>query len=246
MQPRLANNVYREVADIEYLRAAVDALSGLVAELDGDPEVTSSIPGAARPPLAGQRAVRALALRRRQWAVDRISELVGRTTHRHPVVLDPADWTAIQSTQGQPLTPLITTGAADTAGLSSAHVWMPPGHVSYAHVHHHTDVGVVVLEGKAITLWWDGQGAMHELLQHAGQHLLIPFGVPHAAINPFGQPVVATEWRSNRIFNADNERMPALDAEVRAPRIKSGVSRGEQGDGGNDAELGSRWHAAFR
>jgi uncharacterized RmlC-like cupin family protein len=209
-------NMYREVADIEYLRAVIDALTGLVAEIEIDPEVTSSIPGVDRPRVAGQRAVRALALRRRQWAVDRVTQLIGKTAHRCPVMLDPIDQAPILSTQGQPLTPLITTGTAGTTSLSSAQVWMPPGHVSHAHVHLHTDVGIVVLQGKAITLWWDVAGVMHEFLQSAGQHLHIPFGTPHAAVNPFGQPVVATEWRSNRIFNADNERIPALDAEVRA------------------------------
>jgi uncharacterized RmlC-like cupin family protein len=130
------------------------------------------------------------------------------------VVVDPADRVAGLSVQGQRLAPVITAGTADTAGLSSAQVWMPPGHVSHAHVHYHTDVGVVVLQGRAVTLWWDGQGRLHEVVQLAGQHLHIPFGVVHAAVNPTGQPVVAAEWRSNRMFSADNERVPELDTQV--------------------------------
>ena len=217
-------NVYGEVGDVDYLRATVDALSGLVEEVDTDPAVTSATPGADQPRLAGKRAVRVVALRRRQWALDRLTELIVNRPKRRPVVLDPADRASRLSSQGQPLTPLVTTGSADTVGLSSAQVWMPPGHVSHAHVHHHTDVGVVVLQGKAITLWWDSQGVLHELVQHTGQHLHIPPGVAHAAINPFSQPVVAAEWRSNRIFNADNERIPALDGDVRARLAESKVA----------------------
>jgi uncharacterized RmlC-like cupin family protein len=216
MRPIAELNVYRESVDVDYLRAIVDALSGLVAEVDSDPDVTSSAPGVDRPRLAGQRAVRTMALRRRQWAMDRLAELLGDAPRRRPVVLDAFDCVPLRSLQGQPLTPLITAGAAGTSWLSSALVWMPPGHAAFAHIHHHTDVGVVVLQGKAITLWWDERGTINDLPQRAGQHLHIPYGVPHTAINPFDQPVVAVEFRSNRNFDFDNERLPALDGEVHA------------------------------
>jgi len=134
-----------------------------------------------------------------------------------PVVLDPAHLTGgMLSRQGQPLTPVITAGAAPTRGLSSAQVWMPPRHTSRAHLHHHTGVAVLVLHGTAITLWWDDGGHLHELPQTAGQHLFIPPGVVHAAINPYDVPVIAAEFRDNPVFNADNELMPALDAQVAA------------------------------
>lgn len=192
---------YQDVDDVAALRAAADALGGLLDEAGRNPRIDL-------PTLVG------LARRRRRLALERFAKLADNP-HRRPVVLEPADRAPLASAQGQPLTPLVTAGTADTVALASAEVWMPPGHAARAHVHHHTDVGVVVLQGQAITLWWDEQGVMHELVQRAGQHLHIPFGVVHAAINPFGQPVVAAEWRANRVFNADNERLPALDAEVR-------------------------------
>jgi len=207
-----AANVYRGVTDVDYLRAVIDGLSGLVEEVDADLGRVSSVgPGVDR-----ARLVRGMAVRRRRWALERVTELIVDAAQRCPVVLDPHDRPVALSVQGQPLTPLVTAGAADTWGLSSAQVWMPPGHVSHAHVHRHTDVGVVVLQGRAVTMWWDERGGVHELVQEPGQHLHIPFGVAHAAVNPSGQPVVAVEWRSNRMFTADNERLPELDAVVRA------------------------------
>jgi len=196
-------NLFSRVGDREYLRAAVDALSGLLDDLG-------------RPDGPDACAVRVRAACHRRWALERLSEVLVTAPARRPVVLDPADRASLSSVQGQPLTPMVTSGAADTTGLSSAQVWMPPRHVSHAHVHHHTDVGVVVLQGTAITVWWDRNAVLHELVQRPGQHLHIPFGVVHAAVNPFSQPVVAVEWRSNRIFNADNERVRGLDSDVQA------------------------------
>jgi uncharacterized RmlC-like cupin family protein len=139
------------------------------------------------------------------------------TTPLRPVVLDPAELTGgMMSRQGQPLLPVITSHVAPTHGLSSAQVWMPPFHTSKAHVHCFTGVGVLVLQGRAVTLWWDEDSELHELPQTAGQHLFIPYGVPHAAINPHGVPVIAAEFRTNPVFDADNELLPHLDLEVSA------------------------------
>jgi len=192
----------RNQTDPAHLRVVYDVLTGLVDDLD--------------PAMATVTDLRELLMRRRQLVQDELNHLLRATTARRPVVLDPAQLNGLMSRQGQPLTPVITSDVASTEGLSSAQVWMPPHHTSFAHVHHHTGVGVLVMQGKAITLWWDEDGRMHELPQVAGQHLFIPHGVPHAAINPHEVPVVAAEFRSNPVFNADNQLLPALDDAVAA------------------------------
>jgi len=197
---------HADSTDPLHLRVEFDVLTGLVDDLD--------------PAHITIADMRATLLRRRERVQDRLQELTPPTRGREPVVLDPARLTGLMSRQGQPLTPVITAGAAPTLGLSSAQVWMPPHHTSFAHVHHHTGVAVLVLQGRAITLWWDEDGDMHELPQVAGQHLYIPHGVPHAAINPHTVPVVAAEFRSNAVFNADNELLPELDPTV-ATRMMS-------------------------
>jgi uncharacterized RmlC-like cupin family protein len=184
------------------LRAVFETLDELVGDFAPDTVTVTDL--------------RDLLLQRRQLVQDRIDQLMLRSRDRRPVVLDPTRLAGLMSRQGQPLTPVITAGAAPTHGLSSAQVWMPPGHTSFAHVHQHTGVSVLVLQGSAITLWWDEDGDMHELPQVAGQHLYIPHGVPHAAINPHTVPVVAAEFRSNPVFNADNELLPDLDPVVAA------------------------------
>jgi uncharacterized RmlC-like cupin family protein len=188
--------------DPMHLRVEYDVLSDLVDDLDPDTVTPADL--------------RALLVQRRRLVQSQLDDATRATTGRRPVVLDPAQLGGLMSRQGQPLTPVITADVAPTEGLSSAQVWMPPNHTSFAHVHHHTGVGVLVLQGKAITLWWDEDGRVHELPQLAGQHLFIPHGVPHAAINPHQVPVVAAEFRSNPVFNADNELLPDLDAVVAA------------------------------
>ena len=188
------------------LRVVCDVLTGLVDDLG--PETLTAA------------ELRDLLVHRRDLVLSQLDDLSRASTDRRPVVLDPAQLSGLMSRQGQPLTPVITAEVAPTDALSSAEVWMPPRHTSFAHVHHHTGVGVLVLQGKAITLWWDEKGRLHELPQVAGQHLFIPHGVPHAAINPHEVPVVAAEFRSNPVFNADNVLLPGLDSEV-AARMRS-------------------------
>jgi len=200
MSRGMARRNHADTTDPMHLRVVYDVLTGLVDELDP-----------ARGPVTD---LRKLLENRRQAVQSRLDDVMVAAKGRRPVVLDPAQLAGLMSRQGQPLTPVITSDVASTDGLSSAQVWMPPHHTSFAHVHHHTGVGVLVLQGKAITLWWDDDGGMHELPQVAGQHLFIPHGIPHAAINPHEVPVVAAEFRSNPVFNADNELLPRLDAEV--------------------------------
>lgn len=193
-------SAFAETMDPQHLRVVFDTLTGLVDDLD--------------PTRVTVTDLREFLLDRRLLVQRQLDELATGTTTRRPVVLDPSNLTGIMSRQGQPLTPVISADVAPTFGLSSAQVWMPPHHTSYAHVHHHTGVGVLVMQGSAITLWWDEDGEMHELPQVAGQHLYIPHGVPHAAINPHTVPVVAAEFRSSAIFNADNQLLPELDVKV--------------------------------
>jgi len=124
------------------------------------------------------------------------------------------DQAAIMSRQGQPLVPVITRPHIPTRGISSAEVSMPPGHRAKAHVHFDTDIIVTVLYGQAVTLWWDRDGQRHGQPQSAGQQLHIPRGVPHAAVNLGPVPVIALEYRSNSVFDADNVLLPDFDAQV--------------------------------
>lgn len=198
MSTPLQLHKHADKSDPMHLRVEYDVLTDLVQELDVD-----------------DGTLRTMLEHRRQLVHSQLRKVTPKTSRR-PMVFDPARLDGLMSRQGQPLTPVITSDVAATDGLSSAQVWMPPHHTSFAHVHHHTGVGVLVLQGRAITLWWDSHGEMHELPQMAGQHLFIPHGVPHAAINPHNVPVVAAEFRSNPVFNSDNELLPDLDASVAA------------------------------
>jgi uncharacterized RmlC-like cupin family protein len=206
-------DLYDDVYDPTQLRTAINELFDVIGEIDQIVDVTAQLPDTPLDWVAGAEEAKAVLLHRVKLAKRRLNEL-GGTHPPRPVVLDPAAQPAINSRQGQHLSPVITRPAVATDGISSAEVWMPPGHASHAHVHHHTDLIVLVRDGIAITVWWDHNAERHELIQHPGQHLHIPRGVPHAAINPGNRPVIATEFRSNQKFDSDTQRLPHLDPEV--------------------------------
>jgi uncharacterized RmlC-like cupin family protein len=119
----------------------------------------------------------------------------------------------ILSHQGQPLCPMVTEPHVSGTPISSAQVWMPPGHIANVHVHDETWVIVVVLFGGAVTLQWDFNGDISAVHHRPGDHVVIPAGVPHTAVCTVG-PVIAIEARSNGTFDADNRLLPELQAEA--------------------------------
>ena len=223
MTNALGTGEFRNVDDPAYLRFVINELFKIVADIDQVIEATSTLPDFDLERAAGAQEAKSMIMLRIRHAKHRLDQLQQDAPERRPMVLDPSALPSILSHQGQPLTPIVTAPYAATMGISSADVWMPPGHAAYAHVHLETDVIVMVRDGHAITLWWDERAEMHELPQGPGQHLFIPRGVPHAAINLGSRPVTASEFRSNPVFDADNHRLPELEHEitVRMPVAKS-------------------------
>jgi len=210
----LGTGEFCNVDDPAYLRFVINELFKIVADIDQVVEATSVLPDIDIERAAGAQEAKSMIMTRIRHAKQRLDQIQQSAPERRPVVLDPGALPSVLSHQGQPLTPVITAPYAPTASISSADVWMPPGHAAYAHVHLETDVIVMVRDGRAITLWWDEGGELHELPQGPGQHLFIPRGVPHAAINIGSRPVTASEFRSNPVFNADNHRLPELEQAI--------------------------------
>ena len=210
--PAPATTSAPDQTDPARLRIAASELLLMVADLDQLAESIAQGPGGTLELAAGVQAAKAILLDR----VIRARRYFALRTPPAPTVHDPTTLPALHSRQGQPLSPVISHPVVTTEGLSSAEVWMPPGHAALAHVHHDTDVIVLVRDGLAVTIWWDHHGRAYELPQRPGQHLHIPRGVPHAAINPGSRPVIATEFRSSSRFDDDNYLLPTLDPQVRA------------------------------
>jgi uncharacterized RmlC-like cupin family protein len=126
------------------------------------------------------------------------------------------------SQQGQPMAPVVSAdilGMATTL-LSAGVVHMRPGHAARAHCHLETDVIVLVWRsGKAGALTLYGEQLENEIWQRPGQALWIPRGVPHAALNPsLFRKIVAWEFRSSPVLNADNQLLEELEPIVTARR----------------------------
>ena len=197
-----------------HLQVSINELAGVESLIDQLIE-TSVSHGSHAERIAGLQDVRAMVTRRAHLAERRMAQLSALRRRGEPVVLDPEGRAAVQSLQGQPLSPIVSRPAVDTEGISSAEIWMPPGHAAHAHVHHETDIIVLVRDGEAVTMWWDDRGDVHEVRQRAGQHLHIPRAVPHAALNLGTRPVIASEFRSSPVFDEDNHRLHDLEPVVR-------------------------------
>jgi uncharacterized RmlC-like cupin family protein len=118
--------------------------------------------------------------------------------------------------QGQALTPLVTAATAGVTALSSGVVRMPPGGLSRAHTHRHSEIIVAVLSGAAATIVWE-DGQPRSLPHGVGQMCYVPAGVPHCAVNLSDtQPVIALEFRTDPEFNADVVLLPELDGQAAA------------------------------
>jgi uncharacterized RmlC-like cupin family protein len=214
MSHELETGAYRACEEPAYLRAAVSELFALIPHIDK--LISSASETHAHPErVAGLCDTRTFVTQQLQRAKHRLDQVGANAPARRPAVIDPSAVPSIQARHGQLLNVTISAPAVPTEGISSAEVWMPPGHAAYAHVHHDTDLIVVVRDGEALTLWWDEDGNLHELSQRTGQHLHIPRGVPHAAVNVTARPVLATEFRSNSVFNADTYPLATLDQAVR-------------------------------
>jgi uncharacterized RmlC-like cupin family protein len=196
-----ARRRFADVTDRAYLRAAADVLDCLLQDIDRAG--------------AGQDggALRALTVQWRGWARARHQALGDAVRPRRPVLLEPATMRERLSITGEATTPVITAGQAETTGLCSALIHLGRGRAARAHVHHVTDVIIVVLRGAATTVWWDQQGIAHTLDQPTDSHLLIPAGTPHATLT-LAEPVDALEIRSAGNLHADIDLLPGFDAAV--------------------------------
>ena len=211
----LATGTYHSVDDPADLRVALRELHRIHTLIDQLGELTAEMPDVEIERAAGIRVASTLIAGLITHAENRLDQLVAIRPVRQPVVIDPATLAMdADSPHNLPVIPVITAPYTATELLSTAEAWILPGQRTRAHVHLGTDVFVLVRSGRAVTVWWDEQGRRHELPQSAGQHLHIPSGVPHCAYNPGRQPVLATQVRSNPVFDADIVLRTDLDAEL--------------------------------
>lgn len=127
-----------------------------------------------------------------------------------PQLFDINNENNVMSPQGQRMTPGFTD--LENAKISMGVVYMPASGVANAHKHENTDIIVFVVEAGpegAITLW--GENLENVVVQHVGEQLYMPAGVPHVAINPSDtHHIRACEYRSSGRLMEDNVLLPDL------------------------------------
>src|SRR5262245_45178597 len=97
-----------------------------------------------------------------------------------PVVVRKREVLQERSPQAQLLRPLVHRGVAPVGDISLGDVTMPGGGISEPHVHEHSEIIVLVLEGYAATLWGED---MEPAVHGPGDPIWVPAGVPHVAVN---------------------------------------------------------------
>jgi len=208
-------NRYHRCNDPTSLRTAINELFNHIVDIDRLIDAASNPPEAHPQRIVGLHEAKSIAMQNIRHAKHRLDQLRKLAPAGRPALIEP-DGLPAYSDQGESLSPVVTRPTVAAVGISSAEVWMPPGHAANAHVHFDSDVIVLVRDGAAVTLWWDEHGESHEVHQTAGQHLHIPRGVPHAVLNLSERPVIASEFHSNAVFSADDHRLDQLAPVVTA------------------------------
>lgn len=89
---------------------------------------------------------------------------------------------------------------------------MPPGKVSRAHYHAHSEIIVVCLRGHAATLVGPN---LTPYVHGPGEFVYIPEGVVHVGVNlSETEDLVAVEMRTDPMFNDDVVLTPDYDSAV--------------------------------
>jgi len=208
-------NRYHRCNDPTSLRTAINELFSLIVDIDCMIDAASNPPEAHPQHIAGLHEAKSMAMQNIRYAKRRLDQLRKLAPAGRPALVEP-DGLPVYSDEGESLSPVVSRPMVAAAGISSAEVWMPPGQAAHAHVHFDSDVIVLVRDGEAVTLWWDEHGELHEVRQTVGQHLHIPRGVPHAVLNLGERPVIASEFHSNAVFDADDHRLDHLTHMVAA------------------------------
>jgi uncharacterized RmlC-like cupin family protein len=128
------------------------------------------------------------------------------------VVVRQQESAAVIGPQNQRLTPCITSKVCGTTGISAGTVRMPPGAVSKAHFHAHSEIVVMCLRGRAATLIGP---QLTPYLHGPGEFIYVPEGIVHVAVNLSDtEELHAVEMRTDPGFNDDVVLTPTYDDRV--------------------------------
>ncbi|WP_416563958.1 cupin domain-containing protein [Nocardia testacea] len=124
-------------------------------------------------------------------------------------VVSATDIEEVVGPQNQFLVPCVTSETCGTEAISAGLVNMPPGKISRAHYHAHSETIVVCTRGTAATLIGP------DLVPHVhgpGEFLYIPAGVVHVAVNlSDADDLVALDIRTDPKFSEDLILTPEFD-----------------------------------
>ncbi|GGL27685.1 cupin domain-containing protein [Nocardia jinanensis] len=125
-------------------------------------------------------------------------------------VVSAADIQEVVGPQNQLLVPCVTSETCGARAISAGLVNMPPGKISLAHYHAHSETIVVCTRGRAATL------VGPDLVPHEhgpDEFLYIPAGVVHVAVNLSDtDDLVALDIRTDPKFSEDLILAPEFDA----------------------------------
>jgi uncharacterized RmlC-like cupin family protein len=125
------------------------------------------------------------------------------------VVVRHQESAAVIGPQNQRLIPCITSNVCGTTGISAGMVRMPPGAVSKAHFHAHSEIVVMCMRGRAATLIGP---QLTPYLHGPGEFIYVPEGIVHVAVNLSDtEELQAVEMRTDPGFNDDVVLIPTYD-----------------------------------
>jgi uncharacterized RmlC-like cupin family protein len=110
-------------------------------------------------------------------------------------------------------TPGVSAESVGAKALWLGSVTIPPGGRTLAHVHDHHESAFYMVSGDEVEQW-SGDDLQHRDILRVGDHLYVPAGVPHVAVNRTATPAFLVGARTDPNEQESVVLRPDLDARV--------------------------------
>jgi uncharacterized RmlC-like cupin family protein len=115
--------------------------------------------------------------------------------------------------QGVDYAPGVSAESVGAEALWLGSVTLPPGGRTKAHIHEQHESAFYLVSGDEVEQW-SGEELEHRAVARVGDHIYVPAGVPHVAVNRTATPAFLVGARTDPNEQESVVLRPDLDARV--------------------------------
>jgi uncharacterized RmlC-like cupin family protein len=115
--------------------------------------------------------------------------------------------------QGVDYAPGVSAESVGAKALWLGSVTLPPGGRTKAHIHEQHESAFYLVSGEEVEQW-SGEGLEHRAVARVGDHIYVPAGVPHVAVNRTATPAFLVGARTDPNEQESVVLRPDLDGRV--------------------------------